>query len=138
MLGRQLEGLQFVGALFGIGPGLRHVEAELDALGVGGVVAEVLGPGAADEEARRRQSGRRHGAALQEPAPIEVLVEDRHCRPPFNEPTLGAPASSGASCSVRISSEHREDENAITNYWQINEYYVNRVDRKSTRLKPSQ
>src|SRR3546814_9202781 len=42
MLGRQLEGLQFVGARVGIGPGLRHVEAELDALGVGGVVAEVL------------------------------------------------------------------------------------------------
>src|SRR3546814_5668003 len=65
---------------------------------------------------------------------LEVLVEDRHCRPPLNEPTLGAPSSSGASCSLRVSSEHREYENPINNYWQNNEHYVNLVPSISTGM----
>jgi hypothetical protein len=70
VLDRQLEGLQFVRALVGIGAGQRHVEAQRD-----GVARRLVGEGrgARGEDRRQRQPGPGDGAGPQQAATGQVF-----------------------------------------------------------------
>ncbi len=79
VLDRKLVGAQFVCPFVRIGTGLRHIEPELDALGVARIVAKLLRPGVADEKCRRDGSAcRERGASLQEGAALDAFVDGRH------------------------------------------------------------
>jgi len=83
MLDGELIGAELVGALVGIGAGLRHVEAEGHRRAVAGVVAEVGAESVAHEERRDRDGAAKGGTALQHRTAIKATGELDHRFPPI-------------------------------------------------------